>query len=240
MKEKFISTLVAIVYGLLVYYFFLPALNIQSIGFWFYLTSILTVWVICNVLANIILKKKTKHTENILTIYFSIIAVVFFGIIIINIVMSPLFQSKAYANRIEIDETGIFTEDVEKVDFSSLPLLDKDSSRKVGDRVMGQMSELVSQFYVSNLYTQINFNDEIVRVTPLEYNGFFKYLSNHKNGITGYIKVNSVTGTAKLVKLDKGMKYMPSAIFNEDLSRKLRFSYPTKIFGQKSFEIDNE
>lgn len=240
MKEKIISTLIAIVYGLLVYYFFLPALNIQSIGFWFYITSILTVWIMCNVIANFILKKKTKHTENLLIIYFSIIAVVFFGIIIINIVMSPLFQSKAYANRIEIDETGTFTEDVEKVDFSSLPLLDKNSSRKVGDRVMGQMSELVSQFYVSNLYTQINFNDEIVRVTPLEYNGFFKYLSNNKNGITGYIKVNSVTGVAELVKLEKGMKYVPSAIFNEDLSRKLRFLYPTKIFGPKSFEIDNE
>ena len=33
---------------------------------------------------------------------------------------------------------------------------------------------------------------------------------------------------------------MPSAMFNENLYRKLRFDYPTKIFGTESFEIDEE
>ena len=32
---------------------------------------------------------------------------------------------------------------------------------------------------------------------------------------------------------------MPSALFNERLERKLRFSYPTEIFGSVNFEIDN-
>ena len=240
MKRKLTNTIITFGYSFIVYYFFLPAINLQSIGFWLYLISTFTVWTTCDVIGNFIAKRKVKYTENILSIYAISICIIFLGIIGINVFMSPIFQSKAYANRIKIDQSGEFTEDVKQVDFKSLPLLDKDSSRKVGDRVMGQMPELVSQFYVSNLYTQINFNDEIVRVTPLEYNGFFKYLSNHKNGITGYIKVNSVTGTAELIKLKRGMKYMPSAIFGEDLHRKLRFSYPTKIFGQKSFEVDND
>ncbi len=240
MKEKIISAVITIIYTMVIYYFFLPAINVQSMGFWVFLISILTVWTTCNLLGNFILRKKLKYNENLLKIYIIAFLVVFIGIGAVNITMSPLFQAKKYAKRITIDETGDFSKDVEQVDFKSLPLLDKDSSRKVGDRVMGQMSELVSQFYVSNLYTQINYNDEIVRVTPLEYNGFFKYLSNHDKGITGYIKVNSVSGEAELVKLDKGMKYMPSAIFSEDLNRKLRFEYPTKIFGQKNFEIDND
>ena len=105
---------------------------------------------------------------------------------------------------------------------------------------MGQMSELVSQFYVSDLYTQINYNNEIVRVTPIEYNGFIKWLNNKKKGTRGYIKVNSVTGEANLIKLDNGMKYMPSAYFFKDLYRALRFKYPTTIFGNASFEIDNK
>lgn len=240
MKYKIISAIITILYAMVVYYFFLPAINIQSIGFWIYLVSIYTIWTLCSIFSNIILRRKTKYNENLLSFYIVGIGIVFLGIFVVNIIMCPLFQSKSYANRITINEGGNFTEDVEQVDFNSLPLLDKDSSRKVGDRVMGQMSELVSQFYVSDLYTQINFNDEIVRVTPLEYNGFFKYLSNHKEGVKGYIKVNSVTGAAELVKLEQGMKYMPSAILNEDLDRKLRFSYPTKIFGSKSFEIDND
>ena len=36
------------------------------------------------------------------------------------------------------------------------------------------------------------------------------------------------------------MKYVESAHFNENLYRKLRFSYPTVNFGNISFEIDNE
>lgn len=239
MKHKIIIIFITIIYAFLNYYFFLPAINIQSIGFWFFAISIVTVCTICSMISNLLLKKKLKYNENILSIYIITVIAVLLGIFIINICMSPIFQSKIYANRININENSNFIEDIEQVDFNSLPLLDKDSSRKVGDRVMGQMSELVSQFYVSNLYTQINLNDDIVRVTPLEYNGFFKYLSNRKNGITGYIKVNSVTGEAELVKLKMGMKYMPSAILSEDLDRKLRFLYPTKIFGQKSFEIDN-
>ena len=102
------------------------------------------------------------------------------------------------------------------------------------------MSELVSQFYVSNLYTQINYNIEIVRVTPLEYNGLIKWFNNKSEGTKGYIKVNSVDGKTELVKLDKGMKYMPSAYFSKDLRRSLRIKYPTVIFGKESFEIDND
>ena len=98
----------------------------------------------------------------------------------------------------------------------------------------------MSQFTVSDLYTQINYNDEITRVTPLEYANVIKYFTNHKSGVPGYIKVNSVTGKTELVRLDQGMKYMPSAILNENLYRKLRFSYLTEIFGEASFEIDNE
>ena len=102
------------------------------------------------------------------------------------------------------------------------------------------MPELVSQFYVSELYTQINYNGNVVRVTPLEYDGIIKYFSNRNDGIKGYISVDSVSGEVNLIKLDKGMKYMPSGMFNENLYRKLRFDYPTKIFGVESFEIDED
>ena len=146
------------------------------------------------------------------------IFVIFFGIIFIDFILSPVFQSKSYSKRITVNEGENFTEKIAPVDFNSIPLLDKDSSQKLGDRVMGQMPELVSQFYVSDLYTQINYNDMTIRVTPLEYNGFFKYLSNKKEGVKGYITVNSVTGESNLIKLENGMKYVPSAFFSKDLT----------------------
>ena len=184
-----------------------------------------------------IINKKERNYEYLIPI---IIITIVMVISLIDLILSPLFLSKVYSKRITVNEDNSFIDDIKEVDFNTLPIIDKDSSRKLGDRVMGHMPELVSQFDVSNLYTQINFNNDIVRVTPLEYSDIFKYFANRKDGIKGYIVVNSVTGESKLIKLDKGLKYAPSAFFFEDLDRKLRFKYPTKIFGQKSFEIDND
>ena len=188
---------------------------------------------------NILITKTPRQNDKFKYIWYGFI-VVFLAISFVNIINSPIFSAKSYYNRIFVNETGVFENDVPLVDTSKLPLLDKDSSLKLGDRVMGQMTDLVSQFTVSDLYTQINYNDEITRVTPLEYANVIKYFTNHKSGVPGYIKVNSVTGKTELVRLDQGMKYMPSAILNENLYRKLRFSYLTEIFGEASFEIDNE
>ena len=101
------------------------------------------------------------------------------------------------------------------------------------------MPEMVSQYYVSNYYTQINYDGNIIRVTPLEYNGFFKWMKNKDKGVTGYIVVNSVDGTSELVNLEKGMKYTNGAYFGKYLKRHLRFKYPTYIFGEENFELDN-
>jgi len=240
MKKNLISLLITIIIGLVIYYFTLPVFNIHSLGFWVYLVTLLIVFYITLLCLSISLKGKVIRNEKVLGGIMTSIFIIILGIILVNFVLSPVFHSKSYSNRITVNEDSEFTKDVEQVDFNSIPLLDKLSSQKLGDRVMGQMPELVSQFYVSDLYTQINYNDRIVRVTPLEYNGFFKYLSNKKDGVKGYITVNSVTGESKLVKLDEGMKYVPSAIFGKDLDRHLRFNYPTKIFGDKTFEIDNE
>lgn len=238
--SKYLSTFI---FAFIVYYFILPPINLSSPFFYIYLLLVLSFYVFYSSMSkisiNIIGKnfKKTFREETIIIIS-SFILIGF--IIITNFVLSPLFQSKKYYNRITIDENGNFKEDISEVDTSKLPLLDKDSSSKLGDRVMGQMTDLVSQFRVSSLYTQINYKNEIIRVTPLEYNGFIKFLANHKNGIPAYITVNSVNGNTELVKLEKGMKYVQSAYFFEDLDRKLRFTYPFDIFGEKSFEIDND
>ena len=239
MKKNLWSALVALVVGGVWYYFTLPAINLHSFAFWIWIFMMLGVFSLVNLFFDIDIRGRIPEVRKSVTIPFISIVVCLLLIFIVNLVLSPVFQSKSYSNRIEIKEDGVFTEDVIEVDPTTLPLLDRDSSSKLGDRVMGQMPEMVSQFYVSDYYTQINFNNKIVRVTPLEYNGLFKYLNNRKNGVTGYITVNSVSGESKLVKLDKGMKYMPSAIFGEDLYRHLRFSYPLDVFGQENFEIDN-
>lgn len=250
MKKGFIFVaIVQILFMGLYYYIALPPINVHSMEFWSFVMISLAAFAGLSALAYfgssvvyISSKKKVKLSKAPLVIMIPILAtlVIVAGIFIVNVICSPLFNADSYSKRITIDETAVFVEDFQEVDFKTLPLLDRTSSEKLGDRVMGQMSELVSQYYVSDQYTQINYNDEIMRVTPLEYAGLIKWITNRDDGVKGYITVNSVTGESKLNKMDKGMVYMPSAYFNENLYRKLRFAYPTVTFGEVTFEIDNE
>lgn len=244
--SKIFSLLFTFLIGAILYYIMLPPINLQSFIFWFFMFILITVFFMIdsclslsqNIIYTITGKKKNRNLKSYKLLF--CIPVIIIAIVIMDIILSPIFNSKAYYNRIKVDKDSNFTEDVKEADFSKIPLLDKESSQKLGDRTMGQMSELVSQFDVSDIYTQINYNDKIIRVTPLEYNGLVKYFTNRKEGVKGYITVDSTNGESKLIKLKKGMKYMPSAMFNENLTRKLRFSYPFDVFDDYNFEIDNE
>lgn len=248
MKKSYIlASIIQIFLMGLMYYIFLPALNIHTIGFWIYVIVSLILFVaifgaarLASSTIKITTTTRLRDINKLITIPCGLVILIIVGILVIDFICSPMFNADSYSKRITIDETNEFLLDIKEVDFNTLPLLDRNSSEKLGDRVMGQMSELVSQYYVSDMYTQINYNNEILRVTPLEYADVIKWLSNRKDGVKGYIKVNSVNGNTELVKLDKGMKYVPSAWFNENLYRKLRFSYPTEAFGDAKFEIDNE
>ena len=243
-KKVFINILLTLVLGVILYYFMLPPLNLTAPAFYVFVVFLVIIYFVLSLVTMFkpkirVINNKFEYEGKFPKIIL-VIPVMILIIMVVNLALSPIFNSESYANRMYVNETGIFTDDIAEVNFSSIPLLDKESSRKLGDRTMGQMADLVSQFDVSNLYTQINFNADIVRVTPLEYSGIIKYFTNRKNGVEGYIVVNSTNGESSLVRLEKGMKYMPSAAFFENLDRKLRMQYPTEIFGESSFEIDNE
>ena len=244
-KTQIIKIISLIIWAALLYYFMLPPINISSPVFWIYIFFVVGTIIFVNAITSvrisgneiITVRPAIGKASKIILIA---LGAIFILLILVNIINAPLFNSKAYYDRIKINENANFSTDITEVDFSKMPLLDKASSSKVGDRVMGQMTDLVSQFYVSNLYTQINYNNKIVRVTPLEYADWIKFFTNRSKGIEGYIIVNSVTGESELVRLEDGMKFAPSAMFFENLDRILRIQYPTEIFGEINFEIDNE
>ena len=240
-KRLIISIVITIISAFILFYMFLPPINIHSTRFWMFTIVLLFIFGIINFGTGLFSIKNKEFDFKNKRNYYPFIApvVIIVLMMLIHLINSPFFMAKKYANRISVSN-GNFTEDIEEVDFNTLAIVDKNSSRKLGDRVMGGMGELVSQFEVSDLYTQINYNDEIVRVTPLDYSNIIKYFTNRSDGIPGYVMVNSVTGEAKLVKLSKGMKYSPNALFFENVERKLRFRYPFEIFGELNFEIDNE
>ena len=105
---------------------------------------------------------------------------------------------------------------------------------------MGSMVDMVSQFDADNIYSQINYQDNPVRVTPLKYASLIKWFTNRSEGIPAYIRINMATQETELVKLDEGIKYTTSEHFNRNIYRHLRFAHPTYIYGELSFEIDEK
>ncbi len=61
-----------------------------------------------------------------------------------------------------------------------------------------------------------------------------------KDGIPAYIRINMATQNTELVKLKEGMKYTSSDHFNRNIYRHLRFAHPSYIYGDLSFEIDED
>ena len=86
---------------------------------------------------------------------------------------------------------------------------------------MGSMVDMVSQFEVNNLYTQINYNAKPIRVTPLDYGNIFKWVTNRKNGIPAYMTIDMATQETELIKLDNGIKYSFSEPLNRNVNRYL-------------------
>ena len=161
--------------------------------------------------------------------------------IIGSIISSTLFNAKAYAGVITVTEADFATDMKESGEVTNIALMDGESARYLGNKTLGKVSHMVSQYVVSDNYTQINYKYTPKKVANLEHADFFKWFANMEKGVPGYVMVDPVNNSAEYMELKKPLKYVSSAYFGDDLMRKLRFDYPTKIFDDFiSFEVDDE
>ena len=219
------------------YYVAIPAINIHSTGFWTFLLAVMVL-----ILALYAMRKVRSVQEVNESKFLKIGAGAVLLVLVVYgvgaLLSSPVVNAKKYQKLME-PETGNFTEDIEQINYEQIPLLDKDSAGLLGNRKMGSMVDMVSQFEVSDLYSQINYKGRPVRVTPLVYASFIKWVTNQKEGIPAYITIDMATQNTELVKLSEGIKYSEAEYLNRNIYRHLRFQYPTYIFDQLSFEIDD-
>lgn len=221
------------------YYITLPAINIHESGFWFFLgTVVVLLLVIYAIRKKLRSPQEIKSSKLMKAGMFLILAIiVVYGVG--TLLSSPIINAKKYQQLVAPEERD-FAEDIKEISYDQIPLLDKDSAELLGNRKMGSMVDMVSQFEVSGLYSQINYQGQPYRVTPLVYASGIKWLTNQKEGIPAYIRIDMATQNTELVKLDKPIKYSESEYFNRNIYRHLRFKYPTYMFDQLSFEIDDE
>ena len=243
----------ALIFG--AFWFTLPALNPKSDGFWSFLVTCVVIVLVVNfggALINFfrsfkdadgatILEKSKRQIKSlgkpIIGLLIGIAAIFIFSVVC-NVIGAEIFNAASYRDLITVTDSD-FAEDVAEIGMNQIPIVDYNTAEALGKRKLGEMSDLVSQFEIADDYTQINFKNVPTRVTPLLYGDAIKWLNNHKEGLPGYITVDMTTQEATLVRLDNGIKFSRSEYFMRNLDRYLRFKYPTKIFDEVSFEIDD-
>ena len=239
--------------GAVSYYFMLPALNLKDRSTYIWALVLIAVFILlqCISLGVQVVQQRLGEPQVVdikprkMLSYWSLKVPMIFGALIILAVLVGqvsslvLIRAKDYAALLEVSD-GDFSADVSEISFDQIPMLDKTSAEKLGDRKLGELSDMVSQFEVNSAYSQINFQDEPVRVTYLDYGDLIKWFNNRQEGLPAYIRINMVSQEVTVQRLEEGMKYSPSDMFGRDLMRHLRFSYPTLMFDDVNFEIDEE
>ena len=244
-KNILINLIVTIVAGFIYFYVELPPINLHSAAFYSFFLFLSVVYCITAVITSGIYRQaengKTfwELLKGSCIVPLIVIGAVFVIYVVGGLLSSVVIRSGAYAKLITV-ETGDFTQDIEEISFDQIPMLDRDSAEKLGDRKLGELADMVSQFEVADNYTQINYKGRPVRVTPLRYGDIFKWLNNRSAGLPAYLIIDMVTQEVDVVRLPEGMHYTTAEHFSRNLYRHLRFQYPTYIFNEPTFEIDEE
>jgi len=244
MKKHFINIVLTLVFALIYYYIVLPPINLQSEEFYTFVILICVVYIGASIFTGA--PKVINDTKG----YFNyvkknaivplvIIMLAFLTTLVGSVSSLEVFRAKSYRNLLTV-ETGDFTSDIKEISADKIPMLDRDSAVILGDRKLGELADMVSQFEVASNYTQINYKDRPVRVTPLRYGDTIKWLVNQSEGIPAYIILDMATQEVEVVRLEEGIKYSQSELFNRKLIRHIRFNYPTYIFDEPTFEINEE
>lgn len=230
------------------YWWFHPPINLHSLEFWEFLAIgvLLPAIVVLYILRRMNeAPKGSKGGNPKKAKLYSRLMLIPLIIILIGVLGMLLSQSfipgnaEKFSSILQTEDTD-FTEGVEEVDYSTIPFIDRDSAMLLGNRTMGVMADYVSQFEISPLYSQINYQGAPVRVSPLNYADIFKWWTNQENGIPGYVIVNMSTQDTEIVRPDEPIRYSDSDPFFKNVDRHVQLSRPFYIYGEKSFEIDEE
>lgn len=220
-------------------YFLMVKINLRY-------TGLLIVLSILVILALAFIQKELKLESNKVGVVASGIFALLFVVVLLvyGLFGGRVFlHAEAYSELLDIEE-ATFNEDVETVDVSTLPIVDKSYGEKLGALKLGEYPGIGSEFEAGE-YSDIIYNGTQYLVAPLEYRGVFKWLSNRGTGTPGYILINKITAETTLINLTDsdgiGMQYTPSAYFEQDITRYAYFNGMHKYaFEGMYFEIDEE
>ncbi|MBS3972534.1 MAG: hypothetical protein KGZ84_05945 [Erysipelotrichia bacterium] len=215
-------------------YITLPAWNFRNPMLYILIAILITIW---TVLFQFISRKLYTWTKFAYLISIGLIAFT----VVFGFLSSEMLNASQYQQQIKITSNVSFDASFESIALNKIPVVDKSTAIKLGEKQIGTIQSLGSQYYVNPKYTIISQNNALYRVANLEYRDFIKWLNNRNQGITSFVKVNvSNPSDVSLINLQEGMKILPNALFNDNLYRFVRFNHRDKILGSYAFELDDQ
>ena len=232
---RIIGVVFTVLVGMGINYLALPAWNITSGGLWWFILIEVIIAFVFQAAIEFFYEEEFIATK----IGSIICAVLVVAFIVCGLTGVKIFNASNYQKMVTIEE-GNFEEDINPIhNVSNISIVDMETAESVGDRTVGSI-ENSAWFEVDDEYNLIKYQGQQYRISPLNYGGLFKFNQASKNGIPGYVLVNTQTQEAQYVELSEGMKFSPSAYWDKDLRRHLRGQYPAYVFGNSYFEIDEE
>lgn len=243
-----LSLLCSAVFAGILFYFMLPALNFKSYDLYIYLGAVVASYVVFNALFSNVFGKPeyVPYVKRRAIVPGIIIAVLLVAVGIGYLVSCEFFRASSYSKIISIDTDSNFSEDVEEQtadSFSEIPKLDEDTAAQLAARALGALKDIgsVSQFTIAPENSQINYQGKPYRVVPLQYADIIKWLVNTREGFPGYVMVNMADESTNFVELKDGsIRYSAYEHFNKLLKRHLRFEFPTYLFADATFEVNDD
>ena len=232
---------VTILFALVYFYVELPALNFHSEDLYVFVFLVCAAYCAMAMITSGFQADGVKGYVGFVKKQCAVPFLVFIGLIAaiaIGAISSwVVLRAPAYSELLKID-SGDFTAEIEEIRYDQIPMLDASSAAQLGSRKLGELADMVSQFEILSSYNQINYQGRPVRVTSLAYGDIIKWFTNRSAGLPAYMIIDMVTQEAEVVRLEEGMKYTTAEHFGRNLYRHIRFHYPTMMFDEPVFEID--
>ena len=241
LSRTLLNIAVTLVFAAVYFYIVLPPISLKSEDFYVFVLLVCAVYGGCAILTSGFQGTGAKGYFTFLKKQCTVPLIAATALIATALVGAvigwQLFRAGDYRDLLTVTD-GDFAAEVEEISYDQIPMLDANSATKLGNRKLGELADMVSQFEVADDYTQINYQGRPVRVTPLRYGDIIKWLNNRADGLPAYLLIDMVTQNVEVIRLDEGIHYTTAEHFSRNLYRHLRFHYPTYMFDEPAFEID--
>ena len=135
---------VTLLFAVVYFYVALPPMNLHSEECYVFLFLCCGVYCVCALLTSGFqgtgAKGYFQFAKKQCAVPFFLAVALIVTIAIGSLVSMVIFRAGAYSKLLPL-ESGTFAEDIQEVSYDRIPMLDRDSAQKLGDRKLGELSD---------------------------------------------------------------------------------------------------